>query len=89
MNRIHEYTSPSALTRLLSVGRQVIKCQSEVMHLVCTSKAAKLLGTTRVRVITVGAGTDGIAYYGVVAAEPVKDSLPSPTSAMVRQEEFE
>ena len=88
-NRVHEHLNPSALTRLLSVGRQMQKIQANIMNLVCTSKASKLLGTTRVRVISVGAHSDGTTYYGVVAAEPPKDRLPSAQSAMVHQEEFE
>lgn len=48
MNR--EHISPTPFTRILSVGRQLRRLQTEVYEVKVDSLAARMLGTTRVRI---------------------------------------
>jgi hypothetical protein len=92
VNRVHEYLDPSPLTRLLSMGRQMRKVRDQTMTLVHSSKAAKLLGTTRVKVFSVSVLSDGTIIFGVTPADPAEATaagLPTPVSAMVNDVEFE
>lgn len=92
VNRVHEYLDPSPLTRLLSMGRQMRKVKDQTMNLVHSSKAAKLLGVTRVKVFSVSVLSDGTIIFGVTPADPPTNNpagLPTPVSAMVNDVEFE
>ena len=45
-----EHISPTPFTRILSVGRQLRRLQNEVYSVKFDSLAARMLGTTRVRI---------------------------------------
>lgn len=84
---------PSSFTRLISVGRQLRKLQTNCYNLVATSKAARLLRTTRVRVISVGiGGVDELRFTVEPFDEDVRRDLADTgkrTHAMVHETELE
>lgn len=75
-NRIHEHLNPTDLTRLISIGRQLLR-QSERIYVLRKDSAAALKAGTHVRVIGVGVDrVRGEPFYHVMPEKAEGNTLP-------------
>jgi hypothetical protein len=89
VNRLEGFTPPTRLTRVVSIGNQIIKVSKDVWELKPGCQAAAQLGTTEVTIIgvTLSRNEDppGVNFY----VSPVDDRAEGEVIvAIVREKDF-